>query len=393
MANRRLRLLKSGTIGPLLFALGALPACSASSGDAAGAGGSGASGGSDVAGASGGASGTTGSSGAGGSGNGPVGGELGQGGIISVGGADGMGEAEQCGGQTFPLEKKPAKLLFVLDRSGSMKDKPDGATASTSKWDLTFPAVNEVVTKTDSDVSWGLKTFPEGDGTACVVTDAIDVPIATRNAAKVTAAVTTTTPEGDGTPTGDAMKAAVKYLDSLATSGDTDPKYILLATDGEPSCVAGTETAQDKSRPYAVQAVTDAAKAGYHTFVVGVSTTKQTATQALNDMAVAGGEARADPNPLATKYYLASTKDELVTAFGAITGVILDCRFALSSAPPDGGHVGVLLGKDRLPPDSWNFTGPDKKTIEVTGASCDQIKSGATESVQIVFGCPMDPIR
>jgi len=89
-----------------------------------------------------------------------------------------MGEMEQCGGQTFPLEKKPAKLLLVLDRSGSMKDKPDGATASTSKWDLTVPAVNEVVTTADSQVSWGLKTFPEGDGKSCIVTDAIDVAIA-----------------------------------------------------------------------------------------------------------------------------------------------------------------------------------------------------------------------
>jgi len=200
----------------------------------------------------------------------------------------------------------------------------------------------------------------------------------------VTAAVSATTPEGNGTPTGDAMKAAVKYLDSLASSGDTDPKYILLATDGEPSCVAGTETGQDDSRPYAVQAVTDAAKAAITPSSSGLDT-KQTATQALNDMAVAGGEARANPNPLATKYYLASTKDELVAAFGAITGVILDCRFALSSAPPDGGHVGSS-SQGPGPADSWNYTGPDKKTIEVTGASCDQIKSGATKSVQIVFG-------
>ena len=389
MGDTRWRV-RSGTL--TLLAIGALSACSASSGSPGAADriGSGTSGGGNVAGSSDGMGGTS-NGAAGGSSTTSAGGVPGPG-IISVGGGDGM-DAGQCGGQTFPLEKKPVKLLLVLDRSGSMKDKPDGATASTSKWDLTVPAVNEVITKTDSQVSWGLKTFPEGDGTSCIVTGAIDVAIAAMNAAKVTAAVTATTPEGNGTPTGDAMKAAVKYLDSLASAGDNDPKYILLATDGEPSCVGGKETGQDNARPYAVQAVTDAAKAGYHTFVVGVSTTKQSATQALNDMAIAGGEARADPNPLATKYYLASTKDELVAAFGAITGVILDCRFALSSAPPAGGHVGVLLGKDRVPPDSWNFTGPDKSTIEVTGASCDQIKSGATESVQVVFGCPTDPIR
>jgi hypothetical protein len=310
--------------------------------------------------------------------------------VATDGGVQGMGE---CGGQTFPLARKPAKLLLVFDRSGSMRDPPDGASASTPKWDLTVPAVNQVITATDARVSWGLKTFPEGDTTSCVVSDAIDVPIAAANAAKVTAAISTTTPQGNGTPTGDAMHAAVKYLKSLDAAGDTDQKYVLLATDGEPSCVGGSETSQASSRPYAVQAVTDAATAGYHTFVVGVATTKTSATQALNDMAVAGQEARPDPNPLATKFYLANTKDELVTALVAVTGVILDCRFALSSPPPDGERVGVLLGTERIPPDSWNYTGADKMTVEVTGASCDQIKNGATGSVRIIFGCPQDPIR
>jgi hypothetical protein len=329
-----------------------------------------------------------GSSGASGSGTGDSS-SLGGGFMVS----EDAGGRNDCGGETFPLARKPAKVLFVLDRSGSMRDPPDGATASTSKWDLTVPAVNEVITQTDARISWGLKTFPEGDTTSCIVTDPVDVPIAPANAATVTAKVTSTTPNGNGTPTGDVMKAAVKYLQSLDAAGDTDQKFVLLATDGEPSCVAGTETSQTSSRPYAVQAVTDAATAGYKTFVVGVATTKTNATQALNDMANAGGEARPDPNPLATKFYLANTKDELVAALVAITGVIVDCRFSLSSPPPDGEHVGVLLGADRVPPDLWSFTSADKMTIEVTGASCDQIKSGTAEALRVVFGCPQDPIR
>ena len=365
-----------------LAMLATLSACSANSardpigGTGSGNGGSSGGGGSD------------GSGGSGADGNSGIAGGLNI--IATDGGVRGMGE---CGGQTFPLARKPAKLLLLLDRSGSMRDPPDGASASTPKWDLTVPAVNQVVTDTDGRVSWGLKTFPEGDTTSCVVSDKIDVPIAAANAANVTPAVTNTTPQGNGTPTGDAMHAAVKYLKSLDAAGDTDQKYILLATDGEPSCVGGSETSQASSRPYAVQAVTDAATAGYHTFVVGVATTKTSATQALNDMAVAGQEARPDPNPLATKFYLANTKDELVTALGAVTGAILDCRFALSSPPPDGERVGVLLGTERIPPDSWNYADADKMTVEVTGASCDQIKSGASASVRIIFGCPQDPIR
>jgi len=315
----------------------------------------------------------------------------GAGGIfVNDGGPGGDGEAE-CGGQTFPLIRKPAKLLLVLDRSGSMKEAPDGAAASTRKWDLVVPAVNQVITQTDAQVSWGLKTFPEGTGAMCACTDTIDVAIAAKNAAKVTAAVTATTPDGDGTPTGQAMRAATKYLKSLEAAGDTDQKYVLLATDGEPSCVNGSEVSQSTARPDAVSAVTEAVTAGYHTFVVGVSTNKTSATQALNDMAVAGQEARPDPNPLATKFYLANTKDELVNALSQITGVVLDCRFDLTDPPEAGEHVGVRLGDERIPPDSWSWSA-DKKSIEVSGEWCNKIKSGGADAVRVVYGCPTDPI-
>lgn len=331
-----------------------------------------------------------GSAGSSGSGSSGVGGSFSGsgGGVINLG--DGGGdEMAVCGGQTFPLVRKPAKILLLLDRSGSMKDPPD-STTTTSKWNLVVPAVNQVVTQTDAQVAWGLKVFPEGS-TTCAVSDLIDVPIAPANAATVTAAVLATTPDGNGTPTGDAMNAAVKYLKALDAAGDTDSKYILLATDGEPSCVGGTEVSQSTARPYAVQAVTNAATAGYHTFVVGVATTKDTAMQALNDMAVAGLEPRPDPNPLATKFYLASTQDELVAALGAITGVVLDCRFSLTDPPAAGEHVGVRIGDQVVPSDSWTLNA-DKTTVEVTGTWCDEIKSGTADVVRIVYGCPTDPV-
>ena len=374
-----------GVVPPLTFVLVAtFSGCSASSSrdntipaNTGGAGGSGPVGGASGNGV-GGASGGLGASGAGGI-------------VIPDGGGT---DAPDCGGETFPLERKPAKVFLVLDRSGSMEDPPDGASASTTKWNLVVPSLNQVIGQTDAQIKWGLKTFPEGDVAYCTVTDTIDVQIAASNAAAVTAAITRTTPKGNGTPTGDAMKAAVKYLKSLDAAGDTDQKYVLLATDGEPSCVGGSETSQDTARPYAVQAVTDAATAGYHTFVIGVSTTKTNARQALNDMAVAGLEARPDPNPLATKFYLANTQSELVAAMSAITGVVVDCRFSLSNPPPTGEqHVGVRLGGEVVPADNWDFAAGDRQTIEVTGEWCDRIKSGQADAVRIVFGCPRDPVR
>jgi von Willebrand factor type A domain-containing protein len=301
-----------------------------------------------------------------------------------------------CANQSFDLQRKPAEILIVLDRSASMADPPDGQpSGSPSKWSLVVPGVNEVVTSTDSAVSWGLKVFPEGEGSECVagsVTSMIPVPIAPANAAAVTAAVTATTDAGNGTPTGDAIKAAVTYLKTLT---DPNPKFILLATDGEPSC-SGTSKDSTGARTYAVQAVTDAATAGFKTFVVGVATTKATATQALNDMAVAGQMARADSNPLATKFYLASTKDELVTSLQTITGQVASCTFDLTAKPPDPYNIAVHVNNDKAPNDmtktnGWDYTGSDQMQIQVYGSWCDQIKAANANTVNFVFGCPGQP--
>lgn len=279
--------------------------------------------------------------------------------------------------------------MLVLDRSGSMKDPPTGGTTATSKWDQVVPGMNEAIRRTHESVFWGLKSFPEGSGSECAasgVTSAIDVPMGLMNAAAMTNAITVMTPEGNGTPTGDAIKQAVAYLKSLTSS---NRRYILLATDGEPSCPSPTETA----RTYAVQAVTDAAAAGFHTFVVGVSTTKATATTVLNQLAVAGLEARPDPNPLATKYYLANTKDELVLALQAITGVVSTCLFPLNMKPPVPNNIAVKVDGTKAPQDDthvdgWDYTSPEMTAVEVFGSWCEKIKTAGANKVEIIFGCP-----
>ena len=259
-------------------------------------------------------------------------GATGAAGVTGAAGAGGAG-GRTCGLQTFDLERKPAEILLLLDRSASMADPPDGATDTTPKWDLIVPAANQVMTDTDAAVSWGLKVFPEGTGSECVtgsVTSNIDVPIAPMNAAAVVAAVNMTPDTGNGTPTGDAVNAAVAYLQTLT---DGNPKYIVLATDGEPSC-AGTTKDTSTARTFAVTAVTDAASAGIHTFVVGVATTKDSATSVLNMLADAGKEPRNDPRPLSNHYYLGTTKAELTAALEVITGQVSSCIFPLEPAAP-----------------------------------------------------------
>ncbi|HTV19867.1 MAG TPA: vWA domain-containing protein [Polyangiaceae bacterium] len=301
-------------------------------------------------------------------------------------------DENNCGLQYFNVDRRPADVLLVLDRSASMQDAPDDAGTATSKWDLTVPALNQVILETDSAVAWGMKSFPEGEDTdACspeTIVDTIHVPIAPANANVVVQAIDATTPDGDGTPTGDAIRSAVRYLGGLQTP---NRKFIVLATDGEPSCSPSGEGGED-ARPYAVSAVADSLAAGIPVFVVGVSTNKDTATEALNDMARAGGAARSDPNPLATRYYLANTQAELVSSLQAITGEIATCVFPLSARPPVPDNIavkvdGTLVPRDPTRSDGWEYTSDALGEVEVHGSWCDQIKGAAASDVQVIYAC------
>jgi hypothetical protein len=315
---------------------------------------------------------------------------------IDAGDGTDAGEVKNgtCATQDFALSSKPAQILLLLDRSGSMLDPPDGSSGS-SKWDLVVPGVNEVIMATDASVSWGLKLFPEGEGAECIaasVTNAVPAPIAPMNAKVVTGLVAAASANGNGTPTGDAMKAAVSYLKTVT---DPNPKYILLATDGEPSC-AGTTKGSSAARPHAVQAVADAAAAGFKTFVVGVATKKASATEALNDMAIAGQMARADSDPLATKYYLASTRDELVQSLKVITGQASSCVFNLTERPPEPNNIAVKINGTRVPRDTtrmtgWDYTDTSDLVVEVFGSWCEQIKISSENTVNFVIGCAGAP--
>jgi hypothetical protein len=310
---------------------------------------------------------------------------------IDVPSGGGVAGLENCGFQHFDLKVVPADVLLVLDRSASMQDEPDGASASTSKWDLVIPAVTEVISQTGSRVSWGMKSFPEGEGSECVsgsVTSKIDVPIADDNAMATVAQVMATQPNGNGTPTGDAIKAAVAYLQGV---NDGHKKFLLLATDGEPSCAGGTKDSS-KARTLATEAVAAAFAAGFPTYVVGVATTKDSATDALNAMATAGGVPTGGSNPLATKYYLASTQAALVMALQAITGeVAKTCVFNLDPAPPAPDFIavkvsGTAISRDPGARDGWEYTNAQHTALQVYGAACDTIQKSA-DSVEIIYGC------
>jgi hypothetical protein len=310
--------------------------------------------------------------------------------------SDGAVGDRTCGLQTFDLMRKPADLFLVLDRSASMQKDSMGNTAkppaNPSKWDQVVPAVTQIVIQTSASIPWGMKTFPE-DGSECAtatVTSKIDVAIAPTNAVAMNAAIAATTPNGNGTPTSAAIDVAVNYLQSLA---DGNPKYILLATDGAPTCsgtVGSLSKNTTKARTDAVASVAAAAMAGIHTFVIGVATTSSNDIATLNGLAVAGLEPRADPT---TRFYLASSQADLATALETITGQISSCLFPLNPVPPDPTNIAVKVSGAKAPQDpmhqsGWDYTAADHSSITVYGSWCAMIETTASNMVQIIYGCP-----
>lgn len=343
--------------------------------------------------------GSGGAGGAGAAGSAETTGSTGTAGSSGPGTGGGGGTDRTCGIYQFNPTPKNADLLLVLDRSASMEDPPNASTTA-SKWSIVIPTLKSVITATDASVLWGMKSFPEGSGSACVagsVTTAIDVQIAATNAKAVTDAINVTTDAGNGTPTGDAINAAVTYLRSL--TADPNPKYIVLATDGEPSCAAipsGESTSG--ARPYAVTAVMNAKTAGFPTFVIGIATDKASDTSTLNMMADAGGEVPAgSTNPLAPHFYLANDMGTLSSALNSITGQISSCLFPLATRPPvpnDPTKLGVYLGPDlnKIPNDpnminGWAYTDTNDTAVEVFGAWCTMIQTAGAGAVQIKYGC------
>jgi hypothetical protein len=268
-----------------------------------------------------------------------------------------------------------------------MREPPVLFSLGPSKWDETVPAVRETVMKTANTVQWGLKLFPGQDFLACNVPDGIEVPPAIDNFAKIDAAITATTPTGTGTPTRYVLQKAVAYFQATAS---INARYIVLATDGEPNCADGM-TNELVHQDGAVMAVTDAATAGYKTFVIGIATTMSMADATLNRMADAGGSPRAG----ATHYYPVASRADLIAALSTITGKVADCVFPLDKLPasPDAVAVdidGMRIQRDPAKMNGWEY-GAANKTIEVYGAACEQIKKGMSD-VNIIFGCAGVPI-
>jgi hypothetical protein len=228
------------------------------------------------------------------------------------------------------------------------------------------------------NIRWGLKFFSSpqqggGFNAGCNVSNGADVAIGDNSASSIQTLISTTQP-GNNTPTAAAITAAKKYLDGVT---DPNKKVILLATDGEPNCASGGGGGSDSDVPATKDAITAAKNAGYPVYVIGIGPSVGN----LDSFAEAGGT---------DKSYPATSPQALADALSAISQVVANCSFTLTTAPKSTSDIAVYLDGAIAPSTDWTYTA-SSQTVTLTGSSCDAIKNGTSKTVQVYFGCGEAP--
>jgi hypothetical protein len=287
-----------------------------------------------------------------------------------------------CGQISTVATRVAPEILVVLDRSISIDQ---------AQWNNFLSGVIGAISNEGSLIDWGLYAFPE-DGPACgagTLTAAIDVPIQPDNVTHEIAHIAAAGTGASGTPTAAAIQTAAGYMQSLT---DQNPKYLMLLTDGAPTC-AGTIDALSvdpaQAQADAVAAIAAAYRAGLPTIVVAPSTTTAPADiAALNALSEAGGySAGSPPGPT---FPNEQTLWQLLIPFDGG----FSCTFYLGpNAPPVPNVVTVTLNGARVPRDpshvvGWDYTDSWMNSIELYGYWCDQVAQNRSVTFTAYFGCP-----
>jgi hypothetical protein len=270
------------------------------------------------------------------------------------------------------MKKSLAEDCFCTSGTGDEGGSLCNTTSCTDRWTAVKSAVGQIIADS-SGIDWGVELFPAPGGSGCSVSSIPSLPVSADGGAPVQGQLDGITPGGN-TPTAEAISAATAYLSALA---DQNTRVILLVTDGEPNCAAGSPSATSSDLEATLAALAAAYRAGFPVYIVGVGPS----TGNLDSMAKAGGT---------ESYHPATSPEQLTTDLSTISHLVASCTLVLPGAPPDPGNIAVYIDKQRIEPDpvnGWTY-GVTTSTIVFNGTYCDRLVSAFDIAVQVLFGCP-----
>lgn len=293
--------------------------------------------------------------------------------------------------RTSPMTtNQPPDILILLDRSGSMNEDLSGTMCTNgcgvnSKWSIATTTLSTFLPTVEGIVNWGLKLFATAEN-VCAVSNTAEISPQINNAAAINARLMTTQ-AGSSTPTTSALLNAATYLRTLT---DSSPKFILLATDGIPTCgtaacapgVNSTGMANQCDDANAIAMVKTVHDMGYPTFVLGIGTSKAPGDGTLSQMAINGGY----PRNGTPAYYPIDKAQDLQDAFKAITGMVSQCFYTISPALTGGQQVaGVKADGVALAPGDYTILG--NSGVQLIGQACADVTTGKVKKIDVQVDC------
>jgi von Willebrand factor type A domain-containing protein len=305
-------------------------------------------------------------------------------------------ERAGCVDITRSYSSVPATVLLLIDQSQSMSFAFGGST----RWSVLREAVVDpdvgLLASLDPNARVGMMLYTGRGG----FNNPLGCPLITQvsadfdNVEAVRETYRAAEPQrGGDTPTGESITQAAAALSNITTAS---PKYILLATDGEPDTCAQPKPSE--GLPQALEAASAAFAQGIRVFVLGVSD----GLDAWRVQQLANAGAGKDPNLVygvdaeAEEPFSASTDPrELAGQLRGIIGDVRSCTIELGARVgteglPQGQLVldGQPLANDRR--NGWTFV--DANTVRLNGAACDKVLADG-QRLEVRFPCEGPGVR
>lgn len=311
---------------------------------------------------------------------------------------DGSDDVVSCQDGRFTLRRASPAVMFVLDRSLSMREH---LVNGDTRWATLTASLATTLPPVDDSMEIGALIYPVSTGSSqsCVVPTSADVVPAFGNVATITKLLRQNGPRGS-TPTADAVSRAASAL--LGVRAAARARAMVLATDGEPTCNAALDgrtcscvdgrcanhpegCLDDKRTEERLASLRDQ---GLPTYVIGIQDEDNVALVGVLDrLAVAGGRPQ---NTGARRYYAASSQGELDLALSTIRDQVGSCTYLTTSVPGANGTIvvsidGVPVGEGA----DWEWSNRANGEILFTTGACANA-TGADLTVDV--RCDVGPV-